>query len=149
MDRDLLLGRDGRMWFRLPHLWAPLRLIRIHGPHPTDARLGTLCPLVFLGGFWAALLGAAVGARGMGAHESVIPAVAAPDRRAAAFGLFTAGRGVAWFLGSTCDRHPLRLLARRHDHLRRGCRAGGGADLRLDQPGMSGLRTRRSPDAFA
>ena len=37
----------------------------------------------------------------MGAHESVIPAVAAPDRRAAAFGLFNAGRGVAWFLGST------------------------------------------------
>jgi len=61
-------------------------------------------PLVFLGGFWAALLGAAVWGLGMGAHESIIPAAVAPmvasERRASAFGLFTAGYGVAWFLGS-------------------------------------------------
>ncbi len=40
----------------------------------------------------------------MGVHESIIPAAVSPmvgeDRRASAFGLFTAGYGVAWFLGS-------------------------------------------------
>lgn len=61
-------------------------------------------PLVFLGGFWAALLGAAVWGLGMGIHESIIPAAVAPmvppQSRAFAFGLFTAGYGVFWFLGS-------------------------------------------------
>jgi len=61
-------------------------------------------PLVFFGGFWAALMGAAVWGLGMGVHESIIPAAVSPmvhsHRRAAAFGLFTAGYGVAWFLGS-------------------------------------------------
>ena len=61
-------------------------------------------PLVFLGGFWVALLGAAIWGLGMGVHESIIPAAIAPmvpvHRRASAFGLFTAGYGVFWFLGS-------------------------------------------------
>lgn len=61
-------------------------------------------PLVFLGGFWAALLGAAIWGLGMGVHESIIPAAVAPmvpvQRRASAFGLFTAGYGIFWFLGS-------------------------------------------------
>lgn len=61
-------------------------------------------PLVFLGGFWTALIGAAVWGLGMGVHESIIPAAVAPmvppSRRASAFGMFTAGYGVAWFAGS-------------------------------------------------
>jgi len=61
-------------------------------------------PLVFLGGFWAAMVGAAVWGIGMGVHESIIPAAVSPmvptERRASAFGLFTAGYGVAWFAGS-------------------------------------------------
>lgn len=61
-------------------------------------------PLVFLGGFWLALVGAAVWGLGMGVHESIIPAAVShmvrPERRASAFGLFTAGYGVFWFLGS-------------------------------------------------
>jgi MFS family permease len=61
-------------------------------------------PLVFLGGFWAALLGMAVWGLGMGVHESIIPAavapMVAPQRRASAYGLFTAGYGIFWFLGS-------------------------------------------------
>jgi len=61
-------------------------------------------PLVFLGGFWAALAGAAVWGLGIGVHESIIPAAVAPmipvNRRASAFGLFTAGYGTFWFLGS-------------------------------------------------
>jgi MFS family permease len=61
-------------------------------------------PLVFLGGFWVALIGAAIWGLGMGVHESIIPAVVAPMVPAAgrgyAFGLFTAAYGVSWFLGS-------------------------------------------------
>ncbi|MGN6097319.1 MAG: MFS transporter [Bosea sp. (in: a-proteobacteria)] len=61
-------------------------------------------PLVFLGGFWPALIGAAIWGVGIGIHESIIPAAVAPmvpvHRRASAFGLFTAGYGLFWFLGS-------------------------------------------------
>jgi predicted MFS family arabinose efflux permease len=61
-------------------------------------------PLVFLGGFWPALVGAALWGLGMGVHESIVPAAVAPmvpsQRRASAYGLFTAGYGLFWFLGS-------------------------------------------------
>ncbi len=61
-------------------------------------------PLVFLGGFWPALLGAATWGLGMGVHESIIPAAVTPmvsrRHRASALGVFTAGYGVFWFLGS-------------------------------------------------
>jgi MFS family permease len=61
-------------------------------------------PLVFLGGFWAALVGVALWGLGMGVHESIIPAAVAHmvpvQRRASAYGLFTAGYGIFWFLGS-------------------------------------------------
>ncbi|HWB51335.1 MAG TPA: MFS transporter [Stellaceae bacterium] len=61
-------------------------------------------PLVFLGSFWTALIGAALWGLGIGVHESIIPAAVAPmvpvQRRASAFGLFTAVYGMAWFLGS-------------------------------------------------
>jgi predicted MFS family arabinose efflux permease len=64
-----------------------------------------LCaPLVFLGGFWPALIGIGLWGLGMGVHESIVPAAVAPmvpsGRRASAYGLFTAGYGVFWFLGS-------------------------------------------------
>jgi predicted MFS family arabinose efflux permease len=61
-------------------------------------------PLVFLGGFWTACVGVGLWGLGMGVHESLIPAAVAPlvsvHRRASAYGLFTAGYGVFWFLGS-------------------------------------------------
>jgi predicted MFS family arabinose efflux permease len=61
-------------------------------------------PLVFFGGFWLALLGMAIWGLGMGVHESIIPAAVAPmvspQHRASAYGLFTAGYGIFWFLGS-------------------------------------------------
>ncbi len=61
-------------------------------------------PLVFLGQFWLAIIGAAIWGLGMGVHESIIPAVVgpmvSPDRRASAYGLFTAGYGIFWFIGS-------------------------------------------------
>jgi MFS family permease len=61
-------------------------------------------PLVFLGGFWAILAGAALWGLGMGVQESLIPAAVAPmvspDRRAYAYGLFTGAYGTAWVAGS-------------------------------------------------
>ncbi len=61
-------------------------------------------PLVFLGNFTVALIGAAIWGLGIGVHESIIPAAVSPmiaaDRRASAFGLFTAGYGLFWFVGS-------------------------------------------------
>ena len=61
-------------------------------------------PLVFLGGFWPVLVGSALWGLGMGVHESIVPAAVAtmvpPQRRPSAYGLFTAGYGIAWFLGS-------------------------------------------------
>jgi predicted MFS family arabinose efflux permease len=61
-------------------------------------------PLVFLGGYWWALIGAAIWGLGMGVHESIIPAAVTPmvasERRASAFGLFTAAYGIFWFVGS-------------------------------------------------
>lgn len=61
-------------------------------------------PLVFLGDFWLALVGAALWGLGMGVHESIIPAAVSPmvsgRRRASAFGVFTAGYGIFWFIGS-------------------------------------------------
>jgi MFS family permease len=61
-------------------------------------------PLVFLGGFWPALVGVVLWGLGMGVHESIVPAAVAgmvpAHRRATAYGVFTAGYGIAWFLGS-------------------------------------------------
>lgn len=61
-------------------------------------------PLVFLGGFWLALVGSALWGIAMGVHESIIPAAVAtivpPQRRPSAYGIFTAGYGVFWFIGS-------------------------------------------------
>ncbi len=71
---------------------------------PLTLIAAAFAPLVFLGGFWPALFGVAVWGLGMGVHEAIIPAVVAPmvssDRRASAYGLFTAGYGVFWFIGS-------------------------------------------------
>lgn len=61
-------------------------------------------PLVFLGGFTWALVGAALWGLGMGVHESIIPAAVGTmvpvERRPSAYGLFTAAYGISWFLGS-------------------------------------------------
>ena len=61
-------------------------------------------PLVFLGHFWLALAGVALWGLGMGVHESIIPAAVAtmvpPERRPSAYGIFTGGYGVFWFIGS-------------------------------------------------
>jgi MFS family permease len=71
---------------------------------PLTVLSALFAPLVFLGGLWPALLGAALWGLGMGVHESIIPAAVAPmvppQLRASAYGLFTAGYGIFWFIGS-------------------------------------------------
>lgn len=61
-------------------------------------------PLVFAGGFGAALAGMALWGVSMGAQESVMRAAVAgmvsPDRRGSAYGVFNTGYGLAWFAGS-------------------------------------------------
>jgi MFS family permease len=61
-------------------------------------------PLVFLGGFHLALVGAALWGLGMGAQESVMRAAIADmvpaNRRGSAYGIFNATYGIFWFLGS-------------------------------------------------
>lgn len=63
-----------------------------------------VAPLVFFGGFKAALAGAVLWGIGMGAQESVMKAVVATmssaGRRATAFGTFNLSFGIFWFLGS-------------------------------------------------
>lgn len=61
-------------------------------------------PLVFAPSFYFALAGAVLWGIGMGAQESVMRAAVAEmapsDKRATAYGIFNAGYGIAWFLGS-------------------------------------------------
>jgi MFS family permease len=71
---------------------------------PLTVLSACFAPLVFLGGFWMALFGAALWGLGMGVQESIIPAAVATivptSRRASAYGLFTGAYGLSWFLGS-------------------------------------------------
>jgi MFS family permease len=61
-------------------------------------------PLAFLGNGSLALLGIVVWAVGIGAHDTVLGAAIAEmvvaTRRATAYGVYNAGFGVAWFIGS-------------------------------------------------
>ena len=61
-------------------------------------------PMVFLGGFWFALIGMGVWGIGMGAQNSLLKAILTDlmpiARRSTGFGLFYTCYGVAWFLGS-------------------------------------------------
>ncbi len=64
----------------------------------------TFTPLVFLGGTEAAFAGVIIWGIGMGWQESIMRSVVADmtpkDKRASAFGVFNAGYGIFWFLGS-------------------------------------------------
>ena len=70
----------------------------------TAALSALFAPLVFLGGFNLALVGMVFWGIGMGSLESIIKAALAElvpcHRRATGYGLFNAGFGLFWFLGS-------------------------------------------------
>jgi len=71
---------------------------------PLTIASAMFAPLVFFGGFAAALVGVMLWGVGMGVHDSIMSAAVAnmvPQHRlASAYGLFTGGYGVAWFAGS-------------------------------------------------
>jgi hypothetical protein len=71
---------------------------------PVTAITMLFAPLVFLGTFGLALLGALLWGIGLGVHDSVMSAAVARmiprERRSAAYGLFMAIFGAAWFAGS-------------------------------------------------
>jgi MFS family permease len=83
------------------------RWFDVKGPRVMFAGILTsafVAPLVFLGGFRAALIGTVLWGVGLGVQGSVMSAAVAKmvpaHARARAFGIFTAIFGVAWFLGS-------------------------------------------------
>ncbi len=61
-------------------------------------------PFAFFGNFYGALAGMALWGIGMGAQESIMRAgiatMVAPGKRGSAYGIFNAGYGLFWFLGS-------------------------------------------------
>jgi MFS family permease len=61
-------------------------------------------PLVFLGGFYSALVGIALWGIGLGAQESIMRAAIAGmspvQRRGTAYGVFNTIFGIFWFIGS-------------------------------------------------
>ena len=63
-----------------------------------------VAPLVFLGGFTAALIGTLAWGLSLGVHDAIMNAAVAQmvpaHARARAYGIFTAIYGVAWFVGS-------------------------------------------------
>jgi len=71
---------------------------------PLTAIAAAFAPLVFLGDFTLALIGAVLWGIALGVHESVMPAAVASlipkQRLGAAYGVFAAGFGIAWFAGS-------------------------------------------------
>jgi predicted MFS family arabinose efflux permease len=80
---------------------------------PLTLMSALFAPLSFFGGFGVALAGVALWGLGTGVHEAIIPAAVAPmvprERRASAYGLFSAGYGLFWFFGSS-------LLGALYDH---------------------------------
>jgi MFS family permease len=93
------VGGLGSLVFGRLFDWAGIKVLA-----PLTLISALAAPLAFLGGFKLALLGTALWGFGMGVHESIVPAAIATivptERRASAYGLFTAGYGVCWFLGS-------------------------------------------------
>jgi MFS family permease len=88
---SLVFGR----WFDRAGTWILIPLTIISAAS---------APLVFLGHFWLALIGVGLWGLGMGVHESIIPAAVATmvpqERRPSAYGFFTGGYGLFWFIGS-------------------------------------------------
>jgi MFS family permease len=71
---------------------------------PLTVLTAAYAPLSFFGGTWVALVGTALWGLGMGVHESIVAAAVATmvpvSHRGSAYGIFTAGYGTSWLVGS-------------------------------------------------
>ena len=71
---------------------------------PLTVITAAYAPLAFLGGKWVSLAGVALWGLGIGVRESIVAAAVATmvpaSHRASAYGIFTAGYGTFWMLGS-------------------------------------------------
>ena len=78
--------------------------IRVRSLGAASSRSAFFAPVAFLGGINAAIIGIALWGIGMGAQESILRAaiaeMVAPERRGSAYGIFNAGYGFFWFVGS-------------------------------------------------
>ena len=88
--------------------------------HPGKPASRVVAPLVFLGGFYTALVGMILWGIGFATQDTLLKAIIAgmlPEgRRNLAFGLFYAGYGCGWLIGSVItgllyDRSLPRLVA--------------------------------------
>ena len=97
----LAMGIDGAAGFALGALYDR---IGIRAMALATLISAAAAPLVFFGGFGAALVGMACWGIGTGAQDTVMRAaiarLAPPERRATAFGVYNFVFGVAWFAGS-------------------------------------------------
>lgn len=89
---------------------ASLVLGKLFDGHGTSVAIGTFllsalfAPFVFLGSFYVALFGIILWGIGFGAQDTLLKAIIAgllpKGRRNLAFGLFYAGYGMGWLVGS-------------------------------------------------
>jgi MFS family permease len=97
----LALGSGGIASLLIGRLFDRVGLIVLV---PVTIFAAAFAPLVFLGSFDLALLGALLWGIGLGVHESVMSAAVAAmfpqERRSTAYGMFMAIFGIAWFIGS-------------------------------------------------
>lgn len=100
-------------------------------------------PMVFLGGFGVTLAGTALWGLGMGVNESIIPAAVSTmvprERRPSAYGIFTAGYGIFWFIGSV-------ILGRLYDVSMLGLISFSIATQLIAIPFFLKVRNAASPD---
>ena len=100
----VLCARHGGECCRSFGLRKMVRQARDRGPDGGVVLAAASLPLCFLGGFSMALAGMVAWGAGMGAIDAVLRAgiskLVSMNKRGAAFGVFNAAYGAAWFVGS-------------------------------------------------
>lgn len=120
LDRNLLCGCYGRQRYGISGARKAVRPLRLCNPDSANAGIGVVRTSGLPRRFLADSRRRRNLGLGMGVHESIIPAavtpMVSPRRRTSAFGIFTAGYGVFWFIGSAVigmlyDRSLVAVIA--------------------------------------
>lgn len=103
-NSSALCSSNGRRRDRSTVVWAMVRSDWTQKPNVCRVLITAVRSTRFFGNAQFTFLGMALWGVGMGAQESIMKAAVAgivpPERRGSAFGLFNAGYGIAWFIGS-------------------------------------------------